>query len=513
MKYSLIYRSLTVCCAAMTGILLATGIAYSATLQLEGIGEAEQSETQRSVILDNTSGLDTATLINLRAAATALADGEIALAVTLARSVTDAAPDNPEGWHVLGIALANLGEFDNALQSLEKASGKYSKNAEPLIVMGEILVSLDRHDEARSALTRATEVDPGNWRAFEILAALDTADGDTDGAIQNYQQIVLKSPEGRILPWARLSQLQWNTGDESGALETMRRYTDQNPTDAAGFVALGRIETAAESYEAALASFQRAVELAPDDRLVALGLARVQRAVGDMDAARNTLRAAAERYPDDANVAYELGSLLGLERDYEGARAAFTSGLETAPGDPTLLRAASRAEFRLGDVPEALALAQKIAPDQTTPADRVWLATLLEREGDVPGALAEYSAAIEGDPKNWLAANNLAALLAEDDPQRAVEVARLAVEQVPDQTDVQDTLGWALFNAGDLVAARAIYDQIATEDVAKATYLYRLGRVMIAQGDVVDGKKRLQEALDLDPNFAYSEDAKKRLSN
>ena len=64
------------------------------------------------------------------------------------------------------------------------------------------------------------------------------------------------------------------------------------------------------------------------------------------------------------------------------------------------------------------------------------------------------------DATNVIALNNLAYLLARDNPDEAVKLAQQAVELAPENADVQDTLGWVYYRKG-LYSAALPYLQAA----------------------------------------------------
>ena len=86
------------------------------------------------------------------------------------------------------------------------------------------------------------------------------------------------------------------------------------------------------------------------------------------------------------------------------------------------------------------------------------------RSGRTDLALESYSEAVALDDENSNAANGLGYLLAEsgEDPVRAVELCRKALDSDPDNSAYKDSLGWALFRAGrPLEAVRFLTEALA----------------------------------------------------
>jgi tetratricopeptide (TPR) repeat protein len=89
----------------------------------------------------------------------------------------------------------------------------------------------------------------------------------------------------------------------------------------------------------------------------------------------------------------------------------------------------------------------------------------LARQGRWDKAIAAYSAAIQANPKDALAQNNLAWLLATcpdtkfRDRGRAVQLAKAAVELAPNDGLIRNTLGVAHYRAGDWRAAIEVLEK------------------------------------------------------
>ena len=124
-----------------------------------------------------------------------------------------------------------------------------------------------------------------------------------------------------------------------------------------------------------------------------------------------------------------------------------------------------------GDLARARAtLEDVVARVPESAAARTGLGIVLEAAQRQPEARASYERALASDPHQPIAANNLARLYAADAAKtaEAIELARTAVWQLPNDADVHDTLGWIAFKAGRLTLADA--DAEAYLAVRQATY-------------------------------------------
>jgi tetratricopeptide (TPR) repeat protein len=442
----------------------------------------------------------------------ALTEGRFDEAEALARKVTEDAPDMTHGWYLLGLALANLGRIDEALPALRKSADLYAGNAQPLVVSGDLLRTLGRMDEAQAAYAEAVQRDPGNWQAQDGLGTLLAATGDQEAALAHLRAAVDAAPPSETDPALHygVALLRAGRPDEAATALAAAAALPDAPLpvlETAARAALG-----AGDGDAARGYLQRIAEggHSPAGRL---GLAELALQAGDTAAAETELSAAREEYPKSTEVLSQLGNLYGATRRYEEALEVYSEALALAPGNPALIKAASLAEMRLGRLDAAADHAEMLAARPgATGADLAWLATLREMQGKPEAARESYARAIEMQPDNWLALNNLAALTTEDDPARALDLAERAQKLAPDVPAVQDTLAWAAFRAGDVGQASSLYEELHADAPQDPVIAYRLGMVRLAQGQREEGRALIEAALRTDPTFRYAEEAKAALA-
>lgn len=121
---------------------------------------------------------------------------------------------------------------------------------------------------------------------------------------------------------------------------------------------------------------------------------------------------------------------------------------------------------------------------------------LAERQiGDnTDGAMQSYQLAIENNPKNYVAFNNLAYLnLQQGKLKKAKEYAEKAVAIVPNNSAVLDTLAQVLVAEKDYAAALKYYETAVNEkDVAEEIYLNYVDLLFVMKQDFL-AKRKLQQ--------------------
>jgi len=161
--------------------------------------------------------------------------------------------------------------------------------------------------------------------------------------------------------------------------------------------------------------------------------------------------------------------------------------------------------------------AVRLRPDYVLPLvnmGNVWV-----KLNHLPNAEEAYRRALAADPGDAAALNNLSwvVLRMGGDPGEAVELTERALKTDPEPRFAYlDTLGWALYRAGDRERARAVLEEAldlppADAPDARAETRYHLGMVLEAGGDFRGAREEYRRALDLRPPSALARELRRRL--
>lgn len=192
------------------------------------------------------------------------------------------------------------------------------------------------------------------------------------------------------------------------------------------------------------------------------------------------------------------GNLAGSQKAFEAAKAA---DQHFVPADLSLAEIDIRegrndaARRRLGPV---------ITANPRNVAALLLSARAEEAAGDHASVIARYRAVLNADSSNLIALNNLAYVLAADNPDEALKFAQQAAEKAPDSPFVQDTLGWIYYRKG-LYTMAVRYLKNAVDKESTPRRQFHLGMSYLKVGDQLTGQKIVREALQKDPNLAKTE--------
>ncbi len=143
------------------------------------------------------------------------------------------------------------------------------ETADSLMKEGEQLYLDKKYDEAIAKFERAIELDSMRWSAYVYIARSYMAKGSWTKAISNARLAYQAAPAGEdVVP--TLAQALWGGGMEalkSGqfreAISTLTEYLRLRPSDASGYLELGRAFMRSGSVSDAVAAFRKALQLNP----------------------------------------------------------------------------------------------------------------------------------------------------------------------------------------------------------------------------------------------------------
>lgn len=251
---------------------------------------------------------------------------------------------------------ASVNGVDKTMQELQSMAEKSERNKpEYKLVIGSLLLTAGtdpkRLQQARTILSDALEGNPNLTGAYFALAAIDSAQGNRDSAIANYEKLLEKKPDHTptlmLLAMAREQQQQYPeavkvyqrilttqprfgpaannlawllvdkvNGDLDEALRLAQIAKEVLPAEGSATDTLGWIHFKRGSTQVALGFLEEAAELerkASDGKQVnpeiLLHLATVQAAAGDKDTAKKTVDDALARAAKDPAMTKSLQAL------------------------------------------------------------------------------------------------------------------------------------------------------------------------------------------------------------
>ena len=367
---------------------------------------------------------------------------------------------------------------------------------------------------AKKSLLKAIELKPDFHRAILLMANIALKQGDVDTS-EKYANEVLKDLASHyrantIMGKVHLARRNWKK-----ALERFKKVVDIQPDDPRGHYLLGIAHRYNKDHPAALASFEKALELKPQL------LDAFSQIIGLHSANKNYRRALKrcdaqlDLYEDEnalkAIVLNIKGRLFSSQRNYPASEETFKSAIKMDPDYTGPYYGLAQLYLVQGQQNKAIEQYKKLLSTNSEQAEpNMMIGVLYHTQKKVALAQTYYEEALRINPKFAPAANNLAYILAEQDKDlnKALELAKLAKEKLPNDPGVMDTMGWVYFKRGLYDSAIIEHADSLDKIPENPTAHYHLGMAYYKKGEKEKARVQFERALGLKENFEKSEEVK-----
>lgn len=335
------------------------------------------------------------------------------------------------------------------------------------VIYGNILEMQNDTSAAISAYTTALELDPQNSPALTQIYQLYFYQRNWPGMVSTFGNIVSKNASNER---ARLflAEGYFYLEDLQNAREALVPLLDNEHYRAQALLLMGRIAVRENMLGEARQHFRDLVAADPRNSRAWEYLAVLYYQDRQYQECIEVLTEALFRFPDEAGLLSLYGNALQQTGKLQEALTPLLRAYKLDPGDMNTIAA-------LGAVYDALQM--------YSPMDSL------------------YQAALERYPDNALLLNNYSYSLAERGIQleRALAMARKALEQDPDNGAYLDTVGWIYYQMGDYRKALEFIRSAVAREGQSAEVLEHLGDVYFKLGQTADAQFYWQKALEEDP--------------
>ncbi len=396
-----------------------------------------------------------------------------------------------------------------ALAVYERITDKIGFDFDVLNKMYDIYVSNRNYDKAAEVLENVLKIDPYNIEFKRILGSLYMQSGKYDDARRIYENVFMLNPGDKAVQ-TELVKIYFIQNESGKALENFSRMmgkdslsfqekldigqlylnmamqdggslgiskgifeslNNQYPDSWLPYFFLGTVSYIEKDYSGSDNYFSRAIENADTSReaYVSVGLTQYQN--GNSDKAIEVIDAGLARFPQDYRLYYIKALSLQSKNELDEAIRNYESAVELNSEDVNIL--------------SALALAY-------------------DTQGMYSRSEETYEKALKLDATNALILNNYAYNLSERDKNldKALEMAKVAVEKEPNNSSYLDTIGWIYFKMKKYKPAMEYIKKSLEVNHGSAVVLEHLGDVYDASGDRDNALRYWKKAFELAPDNA-----------
>ena len=435
-----------------------------------------------------------------------------------------------------------LGKRDEAKSLLSAVVQEDGQDPAGAFLQGRLALAEERRTEARAFFADAVKRDPRMAAAHVYMGLIDLLEGNRAAGEQHVLEAIKLDPDN---PKAHLvlAELYLNEHSfaraEQEAFEVLRR----NPVHIQAAVLYGDSFLWRDDWGKAEAVYLALLTQLPDNPIGPARMAVLKERQGFASQAATLWGEAVKRSPGDAGLMSQyllallasgrhdsagrlLKTYLGqapadpvrwdvagrfhtAARHHDQAERAFKKVMELAPDDPRPAYQLAQLYMATNHPAAESALRQVLERDDSYEPAHTSLGLLLAGQGRGDEANVHYRRALDLKPADYVAANNLAASLADQDGalDEALRYGRLALAAAPTSPAVQDTLGWIYFKRGAMEEAYPLLSAAAGGLGDNATVRYHHAMVLARRGERASATAELETALSLSKNFPGSKEA------
>ena len=225
--------------------------------------------------------------------------GNFRVAELTLRDILASVPDHYDSYYLLGMALYQMGNRDDAIENLKKAVAYKGAQAQWLSDFGVVLNESGRHSEA----------------------------------ITSFEKAAKKDPKNAMIHW-NLCYAQWLKGDYKAAVKAGRHAVKIAPDSAEAWLNLGASEAKLGNQEEAITCWEKALEIRPDFAFAWNNIGNALRDLGRLQESEEKCLKALEINPNYVEALNNLGNVYLDQGNNEEAEKWYRRAIANRPDYP-----------------------------------------------------------------------------------------------------------------------------------------------------------------------------------
>jgi tetratricopeptide (TPR) repeat protein len=475
-----------------------------------------------------------------------LNEGKTDAAITELKDLVTRDRQDRDTRNLLVGAYLATNKISEATSVLSDVLAKNPKDINALMERARIRIMAGQYTEAQKDLVPVLSLQPDLAPAHHLLAKVYQAQGASGLYRQELEEALRRNPQ-YLGARVELASVLLSEHAAQAALTLMDQTPEPQKSNIpvivqrnAALIGLGRSDEAAKGVEAGLKiarspellmqdailriqrkdaararkSAEEALSIAPENVRAVDVLMAAYKAQGQQEAALKRLREHAAQHPKSVAIQQYLGTILATGGKPAEARDVFAGAKTAAPSSTGTDLNLAHLDILQGKTDEARKiLTALLARDSTNATAHAFMADVELGSGNWAAAVEHYRSILGRDPRNALALNNLAYLLAEraKQPDEALKYAQQAKELAPQDPRIDDTIGWVHYYKG-LYPTAVKYLEAANAKQPTAVGKYHLAMAYLKTGNLRRGTEVLNQALKLDATLPEAATAKQVLA-
>ena len=406
-------------------------------------------------------------------------------------------------------------KFDSAISDARAILHKNLNSVGGLTILAKAYEATGERDLAVDTLRSLVRIAPDNVDARLQLATLLSSKSPED-ALQNLDAAIALRPDATELKVEKAEYLI-RTGSADKAEVIGRELLDDPKLSGAGHRIIGEAAIARSDFQNAITELATAEGQGEPFSRVGPLMVYAYNKVGKAEEAGKILTDRMAKDPQDTTAITLLADLRADSGQYGDAEELLNRAISIQPENGQNYLKLAQILTKQHKVKEAVDIAGKAA--SKFPNDRniaLFAAVSSDTAGDFPAAKAGYERILAKWPNDLVAANNLAALIADASPGDSAELdrARQLAERFRNSGDavVLDTLGWVLVRQGHYDDATVILEKATSLAPDNQQLQFHYAVALKSKGLTAKAKEAFAKALAGGPDYRGVDEAKQQLS-
>jgi len=377
----------------------------------------------------------------------ALAKGDLDTARGYYNSILEKHPDDLRTTILLALLEAREKDGEAFVARLESANTAHPNAVEPRLLLGQFYMQQGRPEKVAPLFDTLEEAQRESVPALNLTASAQLAQGQYADTIHTLQKLMARAPETAAMHY---------------------------------YMAMAQAGT--QENEAAEQSLETALALDADYLPARIALTRIHLVRKETEQFTANLDILAKQAPDNADILSLQASGAFIDGDLESANRFAAKAFEVNPNSQTVVALAeySSAAGDAAGAKELLANWLEENPDDQHV--RLMAANTLLIGGQDVEAITHFESLLKANPDNVIALNNLAWLIRESEPQRALTYVSRARDLAPNSADVLDTLAVVQYINKEYASAASNIREALLRNPDNPTLHYHEAMIAAAMG-------------------------------
>jgi tetratricopeptide (TPR) repeat protein len=418
--------------------------------------------------------------------------------------VVKANPDDTDAAIYKGEIELRSGKANDAITTFQGVLKTDPDNAIAHYQQGLAFDQMGNSSRAESEWRDAVRLGPDIVEAHRALAGVAIHRSDASALAQEADEIIRiqpAAPDGYLLRGvAEIDRKQYAAADQF-----LHRSLEKEPNNPAAYIQLGNLRMAQNQPADAQKFYQQALDQDPNSTDALGGILNVAITQKQPDKALAAVKTQLAKYPNNAGFHIMLGALLVDEKkDLAGAEQEFKQAASLDKKSAEAMVKLGLVQNQRGNPDQALQTyldGSKANPKEVT--FYLLAGSVYQNKHDWEHSKQQYQKALEVEPENPLASNNLAYVMLQEggNVDVAFAMAQTARRQLPDNPNSADTLGWAFYNKHVYTSAINLFKEAVKKEPENALFNYHLGLAYAKSGQAALARQQLDRVVKIKPDF------------